>query len=135
MMDTLGHSRSMSLQRWVWLIGKTGASDDVLLEWAQSFSNPPSLELTGARIGFPSYCPERRAIRLVAESPSIDIKLKPVAHTVNPVFELEQAPRNLSGVTLDRQPLTADAYRWDGATLWVKAVIDMHGARLNLQFR
>jgi len=134
MMDTLGHSRSMTLQRWVWLIGKTGASDDVLLEWAQSFSVPPSLELTGARIGFPSYCPERRAIRLVAESLSIDIKLKPVAHTVNPVFELDQAPKNLSGVTLDGKPLTADAYRWDGATLWVKANVGAAGTKIGVRF-
>ena len=103
MIDTLGHSQSMTLQRWAWLIGKTSAPDDVLLEWAQSFSNPPSLELAGARIGFPSYSPERRAIRLVVESPSIDIKLKPVAHTVNPVFELDHAPKNLSSVTLDGQ--------------------------------
>jgi hypothetical protein len=41
---------------------------------------------SGARIDFPSYSPERRAMRLVAESPSIEIKLKPMARTVNPVF-------------------------------------------------
>jgi len=76
-----------------------------------------SLELAGARIGFPSYSPERRAIRLVVESPSIDIKLKPVAHTVNPVFELDEAPKNLLGVTLEGRPLTADGLRMDGATL------------------
>ena len=134
MIDTLGHSQSMTLQRWAWLIGKSSAPDDVLLEWAQSFSNPPSVELAGARIGFPSYSPERRAIRLVVESPSIDIKLKPVAYTVNPVFELDQAPKNLSGVTLDGKPLSVDAYAWDGATLWMKANIGAAGAKIGVRF-
>ena len=124
----------MTLQRRAWLIGKTSAPDNVLIEWAQSFSNPPSLELAGARIGFPSYSPERRAIRLVVESPSIDIKLKPVAHTVNPVFELDQAPKNLLGVTLEGRPLTADDYAWDGATLWVKANIGAAGGKIGVRF-
>jgi hypothetical protein len=135
MMDTFGHSQSMTLQRWAWLIGKTGAPDDVLLEWAQSFSNPPSLELAGARIDFPSYSLERRAIRLVAESPSIEIKLKPRAHTVNPVFELDQARREIVGVTLDGKVLTADAYAWDGMTFWVKANIGVAGATIGVRFR
>jgi hypothetical protein len=134
MLDTLGQSRSMSLQRWAWLIAKTNAPDDVLLEWAQSYSNPPSLALTGARIDFPSYSPERRAIRLVVESSSIDIDLKPVAHSVNPVFELDQAPKNLSSVTLDGQLLTPEAYAWDGATLWVKANIGAAGAKIRVRF-
>jgi hypothetical protein len=34
----------MMIRRWAWLIGKTDATDDVLLDWAQSFSSPPALE-------------------------------------------------------------------------------------------
>jgi len=134
MVDTLGRSREMMIRRWAWLIAKSEAPDEVLLKWAQSFSSPPALEIRGARIDFPSYSPERRAIRLVVESPSIDIKLKPVAHTVNPVFELDQAPKNLSGVTLDGKPLRAAAYAWDGATLWVKANIGAAGAKIGVRF-
>jgi hypothetical protein len=133
--DTLGRSREMMVRRWAWLIGKSDAPDDALLDWARSFSSPPELEVSGARIDFPSYSPERRAIRLLAESPSIEIKLKPKARTVNPVFEFDQAHRELVDVTLDGQPLSADAYAWDGATLWVKASVGTDGARIGVRFR
>ena len=69
----------MLTQRWSWLIGKTDAPDEELLDWAHSYSAPPSLELKGARLAFPSYSAERRALRLVAESPAIEIQLKPAS--------------------------------------------------------
>src|SRR5262249_54538719 len=100
-----------------------------------SFSYPPSLELSGARIDFPSYSLERRAIRLVAESPLIEIKLKPRTHTVNPVFELDRAPKELTAVTVDGKSLTSDAYAWDGMTLWVKANIGAAGVKIDVRFR
>lgn len=135
MVDTLGRSREMMVRRWAWLIGKSNATDDQLIEWAESFSSPPDLEVSGAQIDFPSYSPERRAIRLVTQASSLEIKLKPLAHTVNPVVEIDRAPRDLSGVTLDGKALTADAYAWDGRTLWVKANIGVAGATVGVQFR
>lgn len=135
MLDTLGRSTNMAMRRWAALIAKTEAEDDVLLDWAQSYSDPPSIEVAGARIDFPSYSPERRAIRLVAESHLIKIKLKPVTRTMNPVFELDQAPKELVSVAIDGKPLPADAYAWDGATLWMKATIDSTGAKISVRFR
>jgi hypothetical protein len=68
-LDTLGHSKVMTTQRYVWLIGMTEGSDSQVLEWAQSFKNPPSMELTGARLeAESSYVVERRAICLVVEN-------------------------------------------------------------------
>ena len=124
----------MMIRRWTWLIAKSDATDSVLLDWAQSFSSPPALEVSGARVDFPSYSPERRALRLVAESSSIEIRLKPIAHTMNPVFEFDQAPNDLTGVTLDGKPLAADSYTWDGKTLWIKASIDKQGAKIAMRF-
>jgi hypothetical protein len=135
MIDTLGHSKEMMIRRWAWLIAKTDAPDAELLEWAQSYSAPPSLEVMGARIDFPSYVPERRAMRLIAESHSIDIKVKPSTHCVNPVFEMAGASRELVGVTVDGEPLPLDAFAWDGATLWVKARLDARGATIGLRFQ
>ena len=120
MLDTLGQSRGMMIRRWAWLIAKTDAPDEEVLEWAQSYSAPPSLEVTGAQIDFPSYVPERRAMRLVADSTSVEIKVKPATHCVNPVFELTGAPNALVGVTLNGEPLASDDFAWDGSTLWVR---------------
>lgn len=81
----------------------------------------------GAHLDFPSYSQEPRALRLVAESPSVEIKLKLAQQTVNPVFEIDRAPKGLAGVTINGKPLAADAYAWDGATLWMKATISPNG--------
>src|SRR2546428_12071654 len=56
-LDTLGHSRLMTLERWAWLIAMTDASDAQLLEWARSFAKPPSVEITGGRVDFDSDVP------------------------------------------------------------------------------
>jgi len=134
MLDTLGRSRELMIRRWSWLVAKSDATDDALLGWAQSFSAPPALEVTGARIDFPSYSPERRAIRLVAESPSVEILMKPKERTINPVFELALAPKDLLSVGIDGRALASDAYAWDGATLWVKASVGDTGAKISLRF-
>lgn len=134
-LDALGVAKTMTTRRWAALIAKTDAPDDALLNWAKSYSNPPSLELSGANIDFPSYSPERRALRLVVDSTSVDITLKTSTVTVNPVFELEQAPKRLSSVTLNEAPISVGDYAWDGKTLWIRATIEASGARISLRFR
>ena len=121
MPDTLGRSRPMTVERWVWLIGMSDASDSRLLEWAQSFSRPPSLEVEGAVLDLESYVPERRAFRLRVEDERVVITIKPVSYCVNPVFELLSAPSNLSAVKVDGQALPRNRYAWDGKTLWLDA--------------
>lgn len=122
--DTLGQSKPMTLRRWAWLVGMSDASDKRLLEWAHSFSKPPSLEIKGARFDSDSYVSERRALRLVVEDSTVTITLKPTVRCVNPVFELRAAPKNLAKATLAGRPLTSKDYAWDGRTLWLDANID-----------
>ena len=52
--DTLGRSKPMQVQTWAWLIGMSDASDQRLLQWARSFSAPPSLKLQGAQARAPN---------------------------------------------------------------------------------
>jgi hypothetical protein len=124
----------MTLQRWYWLIGLTDASDQRLLEWAQSFRNPPSLELQGARLDLDSAVPERRAMQLIVENPSVKITFKPSVRLVNPVFELVQAPKNLVSVALGDRLMKPKEYAWDGKTLWIDANID-GPVTLHLEFK
>lgn len=133
--DAHGDSRQMLTQRWAWLIAKTNASDEELMKWAHSYTAPPSTKVEGARLGFPSYSSERRAIRLIAEASRIGIKLTPKLYTVNPVFEIEGAPGKLASVDFNSRRLERNAYAWDGKTLWVRAAIGHAGAELTLQFR
>ena len=134
MLDAQGHSRKSVLNRWAWLIAKTDASDQELIRRAKSFSDPPSVEVTGAEIDLPSYITERRAIRLAVQSPMVAIRIKPVSCTVDPVFEIEDAPGDLQKVMLDGRTLSKNEYAWDGVTLWVETLIQSDGARLELQF-
>jgi len=133
-LDTLGRSKTMVAQRYVWLIGMTDASDRRVLEWAQSFKNPPSLELKGAHLDpESSYSSERRAIRLIAEDPIATITLKPTVRCVNPVFELRDAPKILKSVRAGNRQLGAEEYAWDGQTLWINGNFD-EVTSLNLEF-
>jgi hypothetical protein len=132
--DTLGRAKTMTWQRWYWLIGLTETSDQRLLEWAQSFRNPPSLELQGARLDFDSTVPERRAMRLIVENPSVRITLKPSVRCVNPVFELLQAPPKLVSVNLGDRLMKSEEYAWDGRTLWLHANLD-EATTLHLEFK
>ncbi len=122
-LDTLGRSRPMLVQTLVWLIGMSDAGDAHLLEWAQSFSKPPSLEVQGARLDAEPYVPERRAIRLIVEDKTVTITIKPATVCVNPVFELSEAPKTLASVRLANRLLETKEYAWDGKTLWVKATL------------
>ena len=122
--DTLGHSTPMRVQTWVWLIGLTDTADSRLLQLAQSFGSPPSLErLTGARLASESFAPERRAIQLIAEAPSITVRLRPQGACVNPVFEIRNAQLKLLRVTLDKSELARESYAWDGSTLSVVSAL------------
>src|SRR5205085_7143326 len=107
-------------------------SDKQLIDWAQSFSQPPSVELAGARLEFNDYVPERRAIRIAIEQPVATITLKPVSRCVNPVLELTSVPGKLSSVSVDNHPIPKNDYAWDGHTLWVNTTVDKP-ARLTLR--
>jgi len=61
--------------------------------------------------------------------------VKPVVRSINPVFEIEGAPKDLAGVTIDGRALGEGQYAWDGSTLWVKATIGGSGAKVRLNFR
>jgi hypothetical protein len=131
--DTLGRSKSMQVQTWVWLIGMSDAGDSRLLQWADSFSTPPSVELKGARLDGESFVPERRAIRMAVEDRTVTILLKPAKVCVNPVFELSDAPKTLVRVELDARLLGAKDFAWDGKTLWIDATM-AHDTQLRLVF-
>jgi hypothetical protein len=122
-LDALGRSRPMTVRRWAWLIGTSDADDARLIEWAKSFATPPSIDVRGARLDWESYVPERRAIRLIAQSREVQIMVNASTPCVNPVFEFTSAPRGRASVTLAGQPIEARRYAWDGRTLWLDATI------------
>lgn len=121
--DAFGILKAMKMETWVWLIGMSDANDDVLLQIAKSFAQPPSLELSGAKPDSEPYTSERRALRLVVENKAVTIMIKPDSWCVNPVFELQNAPKTLQEVKLGDKTLTTDKYAWDGHTLWLNATI------------
>jgi len=121
--DTLGQSKLMNVQRWVWMIGANDDPDERLLEWAGSFSKPASVEVRGGQLDSQSYSPERRAIRVVVEDKAMQFTLKPGGRSVNPVFELLKAPPMLAAVRLGDRSLLPAEYAWDGKVLWVKATL------------
>jgi hypothetical protein len=132
-LDTLGRSKPMLVQTWAWLIGMSDADDARLLQWARSFTAPPSVQLHGALLDPEPYVPERRAIRLIAEDKTVTITIKPAGACVNPVFELTGAPKKLVGVRLADRVLNAKDYAWDGRVLWLNTTI-VHPVRLRLEF-
>jgi hypothetical protein len=132
-LDTLGVSKTQAVRRWAWLIAMTDITDVRLLDWAASFSRPPSLELVGARLDFEAYVPERRALRIHVDHKTATLQLKPVMRSVNPVIEIVSAPGNLAGVTLDGRRLDGREYAWDGKTLWLNATFD-RPAEIGLRF-
>jgi hypothetical protein len=131
--DALGRSRTMTDRQWAWLIGQTDASDARLVQWAQSFANPPTLNLEGSSLASEPYVPERRAIRLRAANRSIAIHLRPQPVCVNPVFELEGAPPGPLKVRIDGAGLDSKRFAWDGRRLWIDATLEKP-ARLDLEF-
>jgi hypothetical protein len=133
MPDASGRVKPMLRQTWAWLIGMSDAGDDRLLQWARSFSAPPSLDLQGARLNAESYVPERRALRLIVEESTVVIRVKPRDVCINPVFELADAPRKLARVQLGERALVTEEYAWDGHTLWVNATM-LEDTVLTLKF-
>lgn len=131
--DTLGRSKPMRVQTWAWLIGLSDETDERVLTWARSYSSPPTLELSGARLDSEPFAPERRAIRLVAEAPTVTLKLRPAGVCVNPVFEIRNAPSRLSRVVLNGSSLSRDNWAWDGKTLWLNMTLN-EPATLRLAF-
>jgi hypothetical protein len=119
--DGLGQMKPMRVETFAWLIGTSAAGDEALLHWAQSFSQPPVLELQGARLETESYASERRALRLQVENKNVAITIRPAGRCVNPVFELQGAPKTLVSVTLGDKILDDKQYAWDGRTLWISA--------------
>jgi hypothetical protein len=132
-LDALGRPRTMELRRWAWLIGMSEATDAEILRRARSFAEPPAVEARGARLDFPGYAGERRALRLVVEDPQVAIAMKPGVPVVNPVFELRGAPKGLRSVGLDGNPLPSGSWAWDGRVLWLGVTIP-EAATLSLDF-
>jgi hypothetical protein len=133
--DTLGRAKKMRVQTWAWLIGLTDATDERVLEWAQSFSAPPSIQVRGAHLQAESFAPERRAIRFIADEPTILIQLTPANVCVNPVFEIAGVDqrRTLKEVRLNKTSLPPKSWAWDGQTLWIDSTI-RERAELKLEF-
>jgi hypothetical protein len=118
--DALGRRKPMLVQTWAWLVGMSDADDARLLQWAHSFSTPPSVEVQGARLDAEPYVP----IRLIVTEKTVMLALKPNVPCVNPVFELLDAPKTLRRVLLAGHLLNAKEYAWDGKTLWLRATMD-----------
>ncbi|MBA3481572.1 MAG: hypothetical protein H0T51_07135 [Pirellulales bacterium] len=132
--DSLGRSKVMTTERWVWMIGMTDAPDGAVLAQAQSFVAPPSVEVVGAHIHPEGYAAERRAVRLVADGePEVALKLKADRPCVNPVIELDAAPGKLASVSLNGRQLESTKYAWDGNVLWLDGAFTPSDA-ISLQF-
>lgn len=123
-LDARGRSKLMSFRQWVWLIGMSDASDQELMRWAQSFADPPTVEIQGGRLDFNAYASARRAIRLGVRDRKVTIKLSPRTVCVNPVFELDAAPGGPLTVTRDGIKMSPDRFAWDGRTLWLDAMME-----------
>jgi hypothetical protein len=132
--DARGRVRAVDLSRFVWMVAYTNLPDADLRDWGKSFSAPPALELRGGRLDLPAYSQERRALRIVAEGRQIEIKISPAERTINPVFEIDQAPTSVASVMVNHRKLSADEYAWDGHVLWIHAAIGMEGAWVKVQF-
>lgn len=132
--DAFGTLKTMKEETWAWLIGMSDANDEELLQIAESFANPPALEIAGAKQDKEPYVSERRAMRLVVEKNKVTIMIKPGRCCVNPVFELLNAPKDLLKVKLGDRILPTDKYAWDGHSLWLNATIDKSEI-LDLQFK
>ncbi len=122
-LDTLGRSKPMVERTWAWLIGMTDDPDERLIERANSFAKPPSLQIEGGRLASDSYVPERRAVRLEVDARTVTIRVRPDRPCVNPVFELIGAPASALSLSLAGRPIEPERFAWDGRTLWIDATI------------
>jgi len=119
-----GRTGALERRTWVWLVGMTDAGDDELRHWAQSFAQPPKIELQGATPAAQPYAIERRALCLTVDKKTIEVAITPSGWCVNPVLELTGAPQTLRAVQQDGGALDPDQYRWDGGTLWLNVSLD-----------
>ncbi|QEH33436.1 hypothetical protein OJF2_19380 [Aquisphaera giovannonii] len=133
MVDTLGEARTMVVRRWAWLIGMTRDDDEHLLRRARAFANPPSLKLEGAEPASEGYAIERRALCLRVRRPDVTIALEPSVACVDPIFELDDAPRGALSVRRDGVPVPEADLAWDGRTLWLRGSFAAR-SRLDLHF-
>ncbi|AMV38950.1 hypothetical protein [Planctomyces sp. SH-PL62] len=122
-LDAAGKARPLAFRRWAWLIGMTDADDDRLLQWARSYTRPPSLTVTGGQVAFEGWSPERRSVSLAVDGLSIEVAIRPEVPCVNPVFELIGAPKGEPRLFLDDAPLAPDLFAWDGRTLWLDVTL------------
>lgn len=133
--DAHGEPRDLEVRRWSWLVGETAASDSEVLDLAESFANPPRLEiLEGGRVDLPAYVPERRALRILVEGSRVRLRLTPQRILVNPIFELVDAPPDLANIEIDGVPLEPDEFAWSSEVLWMQRIIS-GAAELSLEFR
>jgi hypothetical protein len=123
-LDALGRSRPMVEREWSWLIGMTDEPDDRLRKRARSFAAPPSLEITGGRLGPDAYLPSRRAIQLTGAVSEIALLIKPETPFVNPVFEWTAPRRGTVNLAIDGRAVERPDFAWDGRVLWLNATID-----------
>ena len=92
--DTLGKSKPMVCRPWAWLIGMTDANDQRLMEWAQSFAKPPSLEVSARSApSLTSRSAEQSACK--PKSKTVAVTIQPSTPCVNPVFEFSPTPGKL----------------------------------------
>ncbi|MHB0961000.1 MAG: hypothetical protein ACYC0X_22595 [Pirellulaceae bacterium] len=135
-LDALGRSRLMEVRQWAWLIGMTDDDDESLRARARSFAQPPSSTVKGAQLAFEPWVTGRRAICI--ECPplphnradanlsgntgqsEIELELQPHPVLVDPVFEIDNAPGELTEVIVNGRSLAGQEYRWDGDVLWIK---------------
>lgn len=128
--------RLCTLNKFVWMIGNTELPDRDVIEIATSFLGVPDIQVVrGGHPAIPAYIPGRRALRVIAESPSLDLELNSEAAIVAPVIEIEGAPKELTSVALDGQVVSPKSYRWDGSTLWIGEKIPSGKRKLAIQFR
>ncbi|MBX3255336.1 MAG: hypothetical protein KF862_14440 [Chitinophagaceae bacterium] len=122
--DALGAVKKMKLETWTWLIGMTDASEDQLLHTAISYAEPPVLHIRGGRARPETYSSERKALQVIAEDATLNIQIRPVRWTINPVFEISTLHTNITSITLNGKILSQSDYAWDSKTLWLKASLD-----------
>jgi len=112
------------VQRWAWLIGMTSEDDRELLARAASFGTPASLQIKGGRLALAAYVRERRAYRLIAESPNVEIAIQPTVAIINPVFEIDSPMPKVRSIWLNGEAVRGEDYAWDGRTLWLRSRIE-----------
>jgi hypothetical protein len=123
-LDALGQSKRMLVQRWAWLIGMTSADDRELLANAASFAAPASLKVSGGRLDLAAYVRERRAYRIIAENPDLEIAIQPTVAAINPVFEIDTPLRKIRSIKLNGEAVRSEDFAWDGGTLWLRGRIE-----------